>query len=78
MKWLIPIVQESGNHFTWNDDYIGYLFHTKSELNDYLPYSGNLEIEDLKILLKLEDISGCTIEEHPFLRNVCKSCEKEQ
>ena len=73
LKWLIPIVQESGNHFTWNDGYIGYLFQTKNELYEHLSYKGNPEIEDLKKLLKLEDISSCIVEEHPFLRNVCKS-----
>jgi hypothetical protein len=71
LKWLIPIVQESENHFTWNDKYIEYLFQDRNKLSEYLPAPKNPEIKDLKELLKFNDIGSYNVEEHPFLK-MCK------
>ena len=68
VKWLASIIRSSEDHFTWNEEYIKYLFNTKNELNNFLPALENPEISDLRELLKIDDISCCTIEEHPFLK----------
>lgn len=77
VKWLASIIRSSEDHFTWNEEYIKYLFNTKNELNNFLPALENPEISDLRGLFKLEDISSCAIEEHLFLE-MCAKVENKK
>ena len=76
VKWLASIIRSSEDHFTWNEEYIKYLFSTKSELIIILTALESPEIDDLKGLLELEDIDRCNIDEHPFLE-MCAKVENE-